>query len=83
MMAHETPNDLERARPVQLVAVRRLRDALREADRALGELEAAIAIPSTVPRATVRAAIIYLGDVGDIAHVCRHELTAIFGGFPY
>lgn len=76
--ARETPNDLERETPVEVVAVRRARAALREADRALGEIEDLLqGRPAISREAIVRAAVLICGEGGELLHELRRELPEL------
>lgn len=83
-MANDTPNDLDSGAPIELVAIRRVRAALRETDDALDEVEGLLTGASPISRqAVVRAGARALGELGDISHEVRRELLAIFGLYPF
>jgi hypothetical protein len=66
------------------MAIRRLRDSLREAVVALTELEERIdRAPSEHRSGLLRAAAAFSGVVGVVGHDARRELLIMDGRYPY
>lgn len=81
-MSNETPNDLDES--PEVLAIRRVRDSLREIDDALGAAESVLAgAPAISREGIVRATVLTLGELGDVAHEVRHELLELHALYPY
>jgi hypothetical protein len=83
-MQNDTPNDLESSQPVELMAIRRVRDALREVDGALAQVEAMLAGTPAISRESIaRSACLALGELGEVSHEVRREILSMFGLYPW
>jgi hypothetical protein len=83
-MANDTPHDGARALSIEQLAIRRVRDSLREADSALAELDALLSgVPAISRESIIRGACYVLGELGDVSHEVRRELLKIFGLYPF